>query len=87
MASQQEKEAAVAHGKKIFERIEEGCDKLITTWIKGFELGMLNKNELDHIVNDTEVVKHMVLSLHCRGTAIAQRAGADGVIIAGGPGR
>lgn len=79
--------ACTKHGMRVFERIESGFDELYGVWGQALKLGMITKNEHDHLLNDSEALKHHVLSLHCRGTAIAQRNGCDIVQTLGGPGR
>lgn len=86
-ASIAEMEKGVLAGRRLFERIEEAYLDLVKVWGGGLKMGMMTKNEHDHLVNDTEALRSMTLSLHCRGTAIAQRNKADGPIALGGPGR
>lgn len=86
-ATQADKEAAVEKGMRLFERTEESLEKIAALWTRGLEAGMMSKNEHDHLVNDTQALWHMVRSLHCRGTAIAQRNNCDVITTQGGPGR
>jgi len=83
------KEQATEQGARVFERLEEGCDKLVEIWDRGLALAMMDKCEHDRLMYRTLTIKNMILELHCEGTAIAKRNGTDGVIIqpTGGPGR
>lgn len=93
-ASVADMKKGVLAGRRLFERIEEAFTDLVKVWGGGLSMGMMTKNEHDHLVNDTEALRSMTLSLHCRGTAIAQRNKADGALprsggvgVLGGPGR
>lgn len=86
-ASQEKMEAAVTDGRRVLERIEDGFDKLNVVWGRGLSLGMMTQKEHDKFVRDTDTLKEKTEALHARGTAVAQRNGADGVLPAGGPGR
>lgn len=87
MASQAEMEDAVTDGRRVLERIEDGFDKLNVVWGRGLALGMMPQDEHDALVARTKVLKEKTLALHVKGTKVAQRNGADGVLPAGGPGR
>lgn len=87
MASLADMEAISSDGAAALVAAENGCADLVKVLIRGFNAGMIDKTERDTFVNDTQAIKHELLSLHSRLTAIAQRNNADGVIIAGGPGR
>lgn len=87
MASQAEMEDAVNDGRRVLERIEDGYDKLNLVWGRGLALGMMSQEEHDAFVARTGALKQKTEALHAKGTKIAQRNGADGVLPAGGPGR
>lgn len=74
-------------GMRVFERIESGFDQLADVWAEALNLGMVSKCEHDQFVNDTMALRYATLSLHCRGTAVAQRNDCDVIQTRGGPGR
>lgn len=87
MASQEEMEDAVNDGRRVLERIEDGFDKLNVVWGRGLALGMMDQAEHDALVTRTNALKQKTENLHAKGTKIAQRNGADGLLPLGGPGR
>lgn len=87
MASLAEMESVSSDGGAALLASENGCADLVKVLVRGFNLGMIDKTERDVFVNDAQAIKHQLLSLHSRLTAISKRNGSDGVHPDGGPGR
>lgn len=87
MASQEEKEDTSLKCGEALAIAEDALGQVVGLIARGHQQGMIDKPERDTFANDTQAIRHMVLSLHSRLTAVSVRNGADGVHILGGPGR